>query len=528
MQNSQRFKIDPNQVISTSNFTVSISSLTCKICYCVLINPKQCYNKKCAQICCSDCIDNAMPPGQPCPFCKYNSDKMEYAFLSQDTNLIFILKNLKLICKHIECKGKVYTIDAYKLHLSTNNNDESQCNNESHQEDWRTLRKCSQCSLIACKLCENNVLQYSNWEPLCVTCSKNMTNTPLPLENCECNICKKKITKTLDPFSLVKCDICNEIICNKCSARCGICKNFICEKCDIHCDFCTRKYSNSFLCKKCAGNQESMIITTCEGCGAKRCVNCVQTCNACYKPLCEACHTVYKCESCDSVCCSNHNFRCELCSSDNNKFVCMKRCTFTCEICFAKSSALCSEDKHATLSHCVITCPHQICTGCIEKCDKCHVEQCQLCNKGSRLFKCDFCSSVLCFKCSNFCFSCYSTYCEMHQCVECRKEMPLCYSCFIKENKIFCLNCEANLNECEDCLKLLICSNKCYTSYIKKTLKLKSHICPMFYCDDCRGQGSFLEETDRIRKGKQNFIIDNEIEDKVSINCEESCVCLIY
>ena len=51
-----KIKIDPDQIIDTSNFIIPQNKLTCKICYCVLINPKICYNKKCGQICCNDCI----------------------------------------------------------------------------------------------------------------------------------------------------------------------------------------------------------------------------------------------------------------------------------------------------------------------------------------------------------------------------------------------------------------------------------------------------------------------------------------
>ena len=148
------------------------------------------------------------------------------------------------------------------------------------------------------------------------------------------------------------------------------------------------------------------------------------------------------------------------------------------------------------------------------------------------MFVCDICNGRLCFKCANFCFGCYTTYCVMHKCIECDSHMDECFNCFIKDNKISCINCDRDLNECEKCLKVLLCSNKCYESYIKKHLNEEDfHLCDMFYCKECRKKPSVMEKKNEEivgRRKKKKEYAESENYDKVTINCEESCVCLIF
>ena len=530
-----KIKIDPDQIIDTSNFIIPQNKLTCKICYCVLINPKICYNKKCGQICCNDCIESAMNNNQPCPFCKYQSEKMEYQSVPLSDNLVFILQNIKIVCKHInaKCSKKIFSIESYKNHLTETQNEVSKCSHNGHNEiEWNTLRTCAQCELISCRYCQN-VLRLSNWVALCNTCiqsSSQMTITNKSTDVFKCTKCFKEIKNIEDPFSISKCDICHDVFCNKCTAMCSVCKRYICVKDILSCDNCRYKHPNSYICIECS--KTCSLFRQCTKCNMRYCINCVNICNACSTLLCAKCDSenIIKCSSCEDIACAKHVYSCTKC---NKKCVCLKKCTYTCEICFAKSTSLCDEKNHAIMSSTVMHCPHQICSSCIERCDNCGCEQCQLCNtKNSNMFVCDICNGRLCFKCANFCFGCYTTYCVMHKCIECDSHMDECFNCFIKDNKISCINCDRALNECEKCLKVLLCSNKCYESYIKKHLNEEDfHLCDMFYCKECRKKPSVMEKKNEEivgRRKKKKEYAESENYDKVTINCEESCVCLIF
>lgn len=538
--NEMKIKIDPEQVVDVSNFVVEIKKLTCSICYCLLRNPKVCYNKKCKQIFCSDCIENSKTPEGFCPFCKYcppnreSGIKLEYSQSTIDNNLLFILQNVKLICKHIDCHNKIFTLGTYLKHLQETKTEVSKCSDESHGDmEWNTLRCCASCNAIHCRLCEN--LSLNNWVVCCNKCKNNDSVTTETISKStdmyKCTSCLKKIKCIFDPFQIYKCAICHDIFCNKCAIMCPICKEYICHKDIKCCDHCMYQHINSYQCINCYNNEKDLhLFKECKKCNKSYCINCVDICNACSEILC--CSNKHKCESCEDNVCDLHLYDCLKCK--NGKKVCMRRCTYTCQYCYEKSTVFCDEKIHNVLSTAVFHCPHQICKQCIDKCAICKTENCQICDK-SRITRCDICLGKLCSNCIQFCINCYKNYCTLHKCIVCNEEMNGCFYCFVDNNKNICNLCEKDLRTCPKCEKLLICSYGCYKKY--KLNENVSHICRMFVCEECEQEHEskeILEElnsSNNLRIGKRRRFIDNiggSESDKVMINCEESCVCVIY
>ena len=574
-------KIDSEQIIDILNFKIEINKLICKICYCVLINPKICYNKKCKMICCTSCLNNISNNKKIflCPFCKAEFNKnnnsiAEYTTNNLDSNLIFVLNNLKIICKHIKCKNKIFNLNEYFNHMNNQNiiNENIICSSIKHKENendksflWKFFKNCEICNKLFCKNCNELIINILDFKIYCKNCiKKNNILIENNNNNIKCFKCKEKIDEYSNPFNINKCSDCKELFCNNCSILCPICKEYFCFENIISCSNCSTKYLNSYQCKKC--NISNNIFITNNN-NNNLCLNCIKTCNACSMVLNNS-SLLNTCSNCEENVCSKHIYVCNKCNKNNNKKICLKNCTYTCYFCFNKITSSCNKNNHFLLSKAVNNCSHQICENCIDKCSNCKYEQCQLCiNKNDfnynnnnnlniekkdnyydnncSMFICKFCNKKLCYKCSNFCFKCYKNFCPFHNCLVCDKNLNECSYCFFLDFKMNCSICESKFNICEQCANLNICSYKCYA--LLKNVYNNKHICQMFICNNCIKEAEENLKNDENNNNNNNISINNIsynsdlteilnertkrkkiIFDKVNMNCKETTVCIIF
>lgn len=538
-------KIDIEQVIDTSNFIFSSSELLCNICYCVLQNPKKCYNKKCKAICCDQCIKKAKKDNTPCPFCKFKTDYMEYISFVSDDSFLFMLQNIRLICKHLNCKEAIFTFNEYMKHILNYKNDIIHSHEPNNKYHWYQNKLCSYCKKReVCKDCENEIRYDNNFKYMCEKCELKYENTNYDSissnsYNYKCNICDKSIIQIYNPFKTTKCEICKYIVCSNCSRMCIICKRYICLQDFIYCDYCKFSYINSCQCKQCFKKYSNIsMFIKCNKCNKKHCINCVKSCNACKELICAENNNYKKCNNCELYSCDKHCFTCVVC--DPNYTVCLKKCTFTCEICYIKSTLNCKKQNHPIISIANNTCQHQICSKCISKCSLCEKEICQFCYKQNteetqNIYKCNFCDNYICKSCKSFCYNCSKNYCKTHNCLYCKNKIEQCYYCYSKDIRDKCQLCDKDIDICNDCKRLSFCSNSCYVKYSQINKENRNiHICEMFLCNSCREKnqsiivnddliGSLFEEVYNKNKGK-----NKKKTDKVTVHCQESCLCSIY
>ena len=132
-------KIEIEQIIDLSMIVIEQDKLNCSICYCLLINPKMCSNKKCNETFCEECIKTALLNEANCPFCRLTTEQIEFLDLGPNSDLNFVLKNLKLVCKHLKCGKKIFDVNQYIKHIvSQKGNKErdkcTKCNNSTMKE----------------------------------------------------------------------------------------------------------------------------------------------------------------------------------------------------------------------------------------------------------------------------------------------------------------------------------------------------------------------------------------------------------
>jgi hypothetical protein len=579
-------KIENDQIIDLCEMAIDIRKLTCRICYCLVSNPLQCSNIRCAAVVCSDCIKSSLSLESVCPFCRLSVD-----FVNVDQNINFILNNLKIFCYHGNCNIP-YKIDQYVKHIKESGEKMPACDScsSSNAKACSKCRKytCSECTfLLYCKLCNSNICIKCNSDSnrhiccmgikdkSCISCSEkadtissccNDTFCQQCLEKCECGFltckecrkpqcdhqkfcchnsvqnneckkCKNKICKS--SFCGQKCLLCEGTFCSDCFIECKICKKTVCKSCTVKCDSCNFNNVNSYSCLAC--NLPS--LKKCTTCDKKLCISCWKVCNACSVIYCQE-HGM-KCSCCEENVCEKHTYKCDQCPNKNS--ICLKNCTYKCEICSNISTPYCDKEKHTYVHH--LKCRHIICDGCVRKCKNCYNPSllnfyCPICIYSyyeKKILFCNYCTSDYCNNCFRFCRYCSQYYCLYNKCMNCENVVKRCSNCLVIRSRMYCLECKnSQFKVCDDCAGVLLCSVYCYVEYSGKV----GHLCEMFNCYKCVNKklkdGKLVKDTDiSISSDISNMsfrgseMSDLSLygrrynEDKVSAGCQESCTCNI-
>ena len=274
----------------------------------------------------------------------------------------------------------------------------------------------------------------------------------------------------------------NKFICIKCSFFCNICKKIICKDCSLFCNQCQPNLS-LVSCKSCNSN----TIKKCseKSCPNLLCINCYNSCNFCSLILCG--QHKNQCLNCQDSMCHEHFSICKLCDNEGYKKACLKKCTYKCDFCENMNNELCNINNHKNTFVKKYTCEHNICLGCVKKCEKCQkvVKTCLICTVDYYFNHCNFCNKYKCFNCSKQCNKCEDYFCEHeHKCNLCKNKIRAntCLKC-INNSRIKCSICKSTLKQCEECKKILVCWKRCY--FENKNRNNLAHLCQMFICDSC-------------------------------------------
>lgn len=392
-------KIENEQIIDLTGMSMEIRSLTCDICYCLLINPKKCSNRKCSKVFCSECIDSSIQIESCCPFCRLTVKDID--FIMCDPNLNFVLYNLKVICSHFECATKTFKTGAYIDHIKAQA-DENQCTQcLKNYTDTRKIKQCSNpsCRKLSCESC-NLITFCSNCKQnLCDICGDiNKHNKVIPYNKDENSITINSAFKCTDLIEsqseLNKCQICKKIH-----------KNVNCERLKHLCEMCLTKVNSVLQTNNMAFEETDL---DCESCFPKCCyknVLGVNPCSKCNKLSCDSAFCTNSCQLCKKTFCNDCFVLCQLCKTET-----CKDCCLSCDDC---------KFSHEN-SFCCMKCSQSIGMSMIKRCSYMQISQtnqtphCQtkLCLNCWKV--CNACSTVLCNKHSNKCSGCEEHCCDLH------------------------------------------------------------------------------------------------------------------
>jgi hypothetical protein len=264
------------------DIVVDPKKLSCSICCNLIIDARECLNKKCKKLFCNNCILSLKGDKNniglihlknkiPCPFCRVEADfsKAEETINQKISNFYFYnpdnisnkkyslseIKEIYSYKKNLNCcyKCKDSNFVFYAKCYSCNNNYCSDCN---------LIRNCLSCEMSVCDLCISNKFKNKEnficdfCEPFCKTCEN---------EN------KKNEAKDI-------CEICFKFICNECTEKCEICDIVHCKekfKCISNCEHNIEKEED-----------ENNIVNEKDICKHKIIINCKQCFKKCeYKDI---------------------------------------------------------------------------------------------------------------------------------------------------------------------------------------------------------------------------------------------------
>jgi hypothetical protein len=524
-------KIENDQIIDLSNLPIEMSKLTCAICYCLLIHPKRCSNRKCSKAFCSECIKTAVANEPCCPFCRLTIDEVE--FINCNSNLSFILSNMKVICTQLQCASKTFKIESYFHHLKSKTT-EDKCN-KCGSFISKDLKKCSGsgCKIISCKDCNLLTLCTHCGNNLCKNCEtqkehlqleniliefqeKNSIQEKVELNYASCYCCNIKTSNllNLNEQAIIKCEKCKK----------NFCKNFPCEifKNNKTKSNCLKNHTIDSIEKEI--NQTSTCIhksyLDCNSCIPKCCYTNIVgfiPCSSCDKFSCNSSYCVSKCHMCNKIICKDCFVTCKLCKTDvcktccikcdncnfsiDNSFCCLKcskgigsslikRCSFVNEDQTQCDAKLCLNCWKACNACSTILCQnHSIkCVGCEESCCNLHLFNCEYCDysevKGKVCLKnctrrCEVCVSVSTAFCNKGSHPIVEDLkCQHSICSSCTRKCSICYE---KKGVVgFCSICQGNkITYCRYCKK-----DYC-NSCIKYCCFCNEHYCPFNKCVNC-------------------------------------------
>ena len=454
-------RIGIDQIIEIGwNDTIDPKELICSICYCININAKECFNKKCKKIFCGNCMN---PKNKilyknnkfNCPFCRISSDM---------TNIEERLKNkilqLKYFCSFNICILK-YNFEEYLIHSEEEHkvNNCNKCKQSGKplgkcgicmnngcivNSSCDYLAKCFNCKLYICLTCNNFSNGNKRYNILCGICSV------------QCKLCNNKEAKEI-------CGMCNKFLCQNCGLKCEHCNMFCCS--DVA-SLCYLKYQN---CLKCNNIPFNEFYNKCKHLNFLNCEDCYPKCGRILK-IGE--NTV----KCDNV----SNGICKICK---NTRICVKNCSIKCKSC-----------KELVCSQCYKICPLckvACCLDCLKKCSKCdgvnsyscndcNIDTIRPCNKKG-------CDKKLCLSCWNVCNYCNIIHCEEHSfnCVNCEDKMcsqhyHTCNLCNTPEEVKFKKLCLSKCtNQCSFCTNITnsLCKKKFHLNNMVETLNCVHNVC---------------------------------------------------
>ena len=340
--------------------------------------------------------------------------------------------------------------------------------------DDKDINICEKCSAENCTECNGD-----KNKDICTSCGYY---SPYIINNkiVSCNF-------TCETGDGEKCQICDEE-----KNRCKTCNNgyFLpeddekkekCQKCNIdNCAICEGT-KNSNVCTSCGYfdpiyNDKNEIINcnyTCETGDKEKCLTCDEE-----KNRCETCNkgyyipkddeTIKTCLKCSIPYCKecywSEDIKSDICIScgyltpiyENDQII---SCNYTCEEGDKEKCQTCDEEKN-------------ICSSCnpgyyipdgeenLQICDKCSIENCEICNGTKSLDTCIYCSDyVPIYNDENMITNCVSicTEGEKEKCKKCDEEKIRCQECnngyYIPLDDMSIKNCfECSVKDCVNCV----------------------------------------------------------------------------
>ena len=456
--------------------TDDISKSKCKKCSDLIDNCGECYGSK-NSIVCTSCNNNY--------------------FLSKEKNICesLCITGPDNFCKTCNIETNQCQTCNPGYYLPSDEENRKMCKKCSDIND-----KCEECygtkNSVKCLSCKNGYIPSYNNKNEILECNLPCTTGPdyscktCDMEKNQCNSCNDGYYLPSDDFYKLKCKKCTDIVKNckechgelnsvtcdyflvedklKCGLTCQIGKNEKCLTCNYdknQCNSCNKKYylpSDDYSKLEC-----------------KRCDDLIDYCEECFGTL----------ERITCTKCMENYF---LFKDENTQMsICKLNKIIQCETGSGEKCLTCDEEKH-------------ICNSCNNgyylpsddeqkiKCQKCSIDNCQIC-QGTK-------SSNICTKCNINLRAIY----ENSQIKECKE-----YVCQTGPNEK-CLTCDNVEDICSSC-------NMGYYLPTDSETKLECQKCSLENCQACEGTKS----SDICTLCKQNY--SPVYQDGVIVQCKEAC-----
>jgi len=231
------------------DIVVDPKKLNCSICCNLVIDARECLNKKCRKLFCNNCIlslkglknNNSeimdMKKKIPCPFCRVEADfyKAEETLNQKMNNFYFYIPDNTCITKYSLSEMKELLSNKKNLNFCNKCKDSNfmfyskcySCNN-SYCSDCNIIKNCLSCEMAICEFCISN--KFKNKENFfCDFCEPY------------CKACENKNKKN-DAKEI--CEICFNILCKECTDKCEICEKIHCKDAKICKKKCEHKSEN--------------------------------------------------------------------------------------------------------------------------------------------------------------------------------------------------------------------------------------------------------------------------------------------
>lgn len=440
--------------LGSNSIKVDPKYLVCSICFCILIDPLECKNKKCKKVFCSSCIQTANNNtlNKVCPFCRV-TDKL--AFTNEDIYLF--LKSLKIMCFQPNCSEQV-CLNQYSAHfktceiqlqsLSEKNKKCSSCSTSILNYKQITSFKCVSCAQLFCSKCKELFSCFNCKSLHCKSCISTKLKEYIGNEylcgmcDSDCQSCNKSEAMTL-------CELCNKMLCK--STKCVI---------SISCEFELKMLSGKTektisVCADLKICIDAGIIESFKGkCFISKCKTCTKSLGSRPPNIKQLLTLKSECKECNkqcNICLSNTGItKCKLCLNQ----ICNSQCSMKCKRC---KSIVCRYNPKKTnqcFTNC-IGCKQNYCSDCISCCSGCSdfrvciecetdvLRECLKCKQSSGINGkrellclscwnvCNYCNEIFCSKHTNTCTVCESSSCQDH--------VFICKFCNIDSKRVVCM-----------------------------------------------------------------------------------------